>query len=167
MQKKTKIDLRKPFMETLIKLAEKDDKIVFIIPDVGFSFTEEFQKKFPDRYFNFGVTEMSTMIIAAGLALAGYKPYVYSMINFVVFRPFEAVRNAIGYHSANVKLIGVSGSVKYKFLGFSHNIVPHEDSHVLKKIPNFVSFPHPTTAKEVEALVKKTYKIKKPVYIKL
>src|SRR3990167_979892 len=81
------IDLRKPFLDELIKLAEKDDKIVFITMDVGFSFLEEFQQKFPNRFFNFGVTEQSSMIIAAGLALQGFKPYIYSMINFVVFRP--------------------------------------------------------------------------------
>src|SRR2546421_77609 len=86
-------DTRRAFIDTLIELAEKDDKIVLIVPDVGFNYIEEFQKRFPTRYFNFGVTEQSVILIASAMALAGFKPYVYSMINFVLFRPYEMVRN--------------------------------------------------------------------------
>lgn len=161
-----KIDLRKTFFEELIKLAEKDDKVVLIIPDVGFSFTNEFAEKFPDRYFNLGITEASTMIIASTMALSGLKPYVYSMINFVVFRPFEMVRNAIGYHNANVKLIGVSGSEKYRFLGFSHNIVENEDIHTLQKIPNIKTHA-PPNEEEVRKILKESYELKEPTYIRL
>src|SRR3972149_8258895 len=103
-------DNRREFIDTLIELAEKDDRIVLIIPDVGFNYCEQFQNKFPDRFYNFGVTEEATMLIAAGMALSGLKPYVYSMINFVLFRPFEMVRNGIVCHNANVKLLGGKGS---------------------------------------------------------
>src|SRR3990167_11231260 len=120
-------DSRRVFIDTLIELAEKDDKIVLIIPDVGFNYIEKFQERFPDRFFNFGVTEQSCILIAAAMALDGFKPYVYSMINFVLFRPYEMVRNGIVHHNANVKLIGVRGSEKYKFLGFSHNMTDDEE----------------------------------------
>lgn len=115
-------DKRRVFIETLCELAEKDDKICFIICDVGFNYADEFQKRFPNRYFNFGVTEQSSMIIASALALSGMKPYIYSMINFMLFRPYEMVRNGVVSHNANVKIIGVQGSSAYKFLGFSHNL---------------------------------------------
>ncbi len=160
-------DTRREFISTLIELAEKDDKIVLIIPDVGFNYLEEFQTKFPDRFFNFGVTEQSTMIIAAGLALSGYKPYVYSMINFMVFRPYEMVRNAICMHNANVKIIGVKGSEKYKFLGFSHNLlVENEDIKVLENLPNLKSFVI-TDPKEVRKTILDTYKSNSPCYIRI
>ena len=72
-------------------------------------------------------------MIAVGLALSGFKPYVYSMINFVLFRPYEMVRNGIVHHNANVKLLGVKGSSSYKFLGFSHNMTsPDEDVQACK-----------------------------------
>ena len=48
------LDTRRVLIDTLIELAEKDDKIVFIIPDVGFNYVEEFSAKFPNRLFNFG-----------------------------------------------------------------------------------------------------------------
>jgi len=160
-------DTRREFIDILIELAEKDDKIVLIVPDVGFNYIEEFRKRFPERFFNFGVTEQSTMIIAAGLALSGFKPYVYSMINFVVFRPYEMVRNAICLHNANVKIIGVKGSEKYKLLGFSHNLIDkNEEIKVLEHLPNLKSF-IAETPEEVRRIILETYKTNSPYYVRL
>jgi len=160
-------DTRRVFIKTLIELAEKDDKIILIIPDVGFNYINLFADKFPDRFFNFGVTEQSTMVIAAGLALSGFKPYVYSMINFVAFRPYEMLRNAVCLHNANVKIIGVKGSEKYKFLGFSHNlIVENEEIKVFEHLPNLKSF-IVKNPEEVKNVILESYKIKGPVYVRL
>jgi transketolase len=160
-------DTRREFINTLIRLAEKDDKIILIVPDVGFNYIEEFRKRFPDRFFNFGVTEQSTMIIAAGLALSGFKPYVYSMINFVIFRPYEMVRNAICLHNANVKIIGVKGSEKYKFLGFSHNLITEdEEIKALENLSNLKSFVI-KKPEEVKRIILETYQRKGPTYMRL
>ena len=160
-------DTRKIFMDTLIELAEKDDSIILLIPDVGFSYMDEFQKRFNKRFFNTGVTEQTTILIAAGLALSGFKPYVFSMINFVVFRPYEAVRNAVCLHNANVKIIGVKGSEKYKFLGFSHNLIAeNEEIEVLEHLPNLKSFVV-KTPEEVRKIILETYKTNSPCYIRI
>src|SRR3989344_3325732 len=110
-------DTRRAFIDTLNELAEHDPNIIVIICDVGFNYLDDPKNKF--KVLNLGVTEQSSIIIASALALSGFKPYFYSMINFVTMRPYEMLRNAICYHNANVKLIGVKGSEKYKFLGFS------------------------------------------------
>jgi len=160
-------DTRREFIDALLDLAEKDDKVVLIVPDVGFNYIEEFQNKFPDRFFNFGVTEQSVMIIASALALSGFKPYVYSMINFMIFRPYEMVRNAVCLHNANVKIIGVKGSEKYKFLGFSHNLITeNEEIEVLKHLPNIKTF-IANSPEEAKEIVLKSYEINGPVYIRI
>lgn len=160
-------DTRREFIDALIEIAEKDDKVVLIIPDVGFNYIEEFQKKFPDRFFNLGVTEQSAMTIAAGMALSGMKPYIYSMINFMVFRPYEMVRNAVCMHKANVKIVGVKGSEKYKFLGFSHNMITEdEDLKALQDLPEFETFSTNDPA-EVRKIIIETYKKEKPCYIRI
>jgi transketolase len=160
------MDKRKIFFEELIKLAEKDDKIILIVPDVGFSFTEEFEQKFPDRYFNFGVTEQSCVVIASALALDGWKPYVYSMINFVLFRPAEMVRNAVVHHGANVKLLGVKGSEKYKFLGFSHNLSHEREDFDFCKNIGLAAF-QGDTEEEIRSIIQFTYTQKTPCYVRL
>jgi transketolase len=160
------MDNRKVFFEELIKLADTDDRIVLIVPDVGFSYTEEFAAKFPTRYFNFGVTEQSCMVIAAALALSGFKPYVYSMINFVLFRPAEMVRNAVVHHNANVKIIGVKGSDKYKFLGFSHNLAhQQEDTNFCENIG--LNWFVPDDEEETRRVIASTYLSEQPCYIRL
>jgi transketolase len=152
-------DTRREFINTLIELAEKDDRIVLLIPDVGFNYIEDFREKFPNRFFNLGVTEQSTMTIAAAMALSGLKPYLYSMINFVVFRPYEAVRNAVCLHRANVKIIGVKGSEKYKFLGFSHNLISEdEEMKALEKLPDLKLFVA-KTPEEAKKVILETYSI--------
>ncbi len=160
-------DTRRVFIDTLCELAEEDKRIVLIIPDVGFNYVEKFAKMFPERFFNLGVTEQSTMIIASALALSGLKPYIYSMINFVVFRPYEMLRNAVCLHNADVKIIGVKGSEKYKFLGFSHNmIVEDEDIKVLAHLPNIKTY----TVKDPEKVrdvILETYKSNTACYIRL
>ena len=160
-------DTRREFINTLIELAENDPATCLIVTDVGFNYIEEFSKKFPDRFFNFGVTEQSVMIIAAGLALSGFKPYVYSMINFVTFRPYEAVRNAVCLHNANVKIIGVKGSEKYNFLGFSHNLIAeNEEIKVLENLPNLKTFIVKNPA-EVKKVILETYQMNSPCYIRI
>ena len=161
------LDNRRAFIDTLCELAERDKDIVFIIPDVGFNYIEEFQKRFPDRYFNFGVTEASSTIIAAAMALENKKPYIYSMINFVTFRVHEMIRNAICMHNANVKILGVKGSEKYKFLGFSHNLL-HEDEEIdfLNKLPGMSTY-IPIGPQETREVILKTYQDPSPAYIRL
>jgi transketolase len=160
-------DTRREFIDALIGLAQKDERIVLVIPDVGFNYIEEFQKKFPDRFFNLGVTEQSAMTIAAGMALEGLRPYIYSMINFVAFRPFEAVRNAVCLHGANVKIIGVKGSEKYKFLGFSHNlIVEDEEFRIFSHLPGFKTY-LAQKPEEVKNIILESYRGNNPCYIRL
>lgn len=158
--------MRKPFMETLTELAEKDPRVILVIGDVGFSFIEPFKERFPNQFINVGVAEQSMMGIAVGLANMGWKPYVYSMINFIVFRPYEQVRNDICYQNANVKLFGVKGSEAYKFLGFSHNIYGDEDRQLLYHLPNMNVY-IPPTEESVKNILLEEYERSGPSYMRL
>lgn len=163
---KQELDSRRVFIDTLCELAEKDDKIILIVPDVGFNYIETFREKFPKRFLNLGVTEASTIMIATALALDGWKPYVYSMINFVLFRPYEMVRNGVVNHKANVKLLGVKGSSSYKFLGFSHNMSSeHEDLDTCETLG--LKCHAPTTNRGVYDMIIEDYKSNEPSYTRL
>ncbi len=155
------------FMETLEQLVKKDKRVILIVGDVGFSYMQEFQKKYPRQYINTGVTEQSFMGIAAGLAKSGWKPYVYSMIPFVMMRNYEQLRNDVCYNNANVKLVGVRGSVHYRFQGMSHNLLGKENEEdLLKNLPNIKRF-YPKTTQEVRKIILETYKNNHPTYIRL
>ena len=158
-------DSRRIFVDTLTELAKKDDKILLITCDVGFNYLNKFQELFPRRFLNLGVTEQSSVMIATALALDGWKPYIYSMINFVLFRPAEMVRNGIVCHKANVKLIGVKGSSGYKFLGFSHNMLSlNEDINFCENIGLRW---HIADKENTKDLISEDYLLDSPCYIRL
>ena len=157
---------RKIFLETLTELAEKDPKVIFIIGDVGFSFIEGYKARFPNQFLNTGACEQTMMNIAVGLANVGWKPYVYTMINFIVFRPYEQVRNNIAYGNANVKLFGVEGSEAYAFLGMSHNIYNNEDKKLFEHLPNINSY-FPAKEEEIRTIMLREYERKGPSYMRI
>jgi len=157
-----KMGTRQIFFITLDKLMAKDKKIIFLTGDLGYPFLSELSKKYPDRVINMGTMEQTMIGVACGIARCGFKPYVYSTTNFLLFRPLEQVRNDVVYQKMNVKLIGISMS---GFLGMSHNLLhKKEDINICKNIGLKSYTPSP---KEVEKIIIKTYKVKKPCYIRL
>jgi len=69
------------FADSLIREAEKDDKIVGITAAMpGGTGMKQFGERFPDRMFDVGIAEQHAVTFAAGLAADGYKPFaaIYS-----------------------------------------------------------------------------------------
>lgn len=65
------------FAKTLVKLAEKDEKIVAITAAMPTGTgLQHFQKNFPDRFFDVGIAEEHAMTFAAGLASMGMRPVI-------------------------------------------------------------------------------------------
>jgi 1-deoxy-D-xylulose-5-phosphate synthase len=69
------------FGQSLVKEAQKDDKIVAITAAMpSGTGVDIFNKAFPDRTFDVGIAEQHAVTFAAGLATEGYKPFcaIYS-----------------------------------------------------------------------------------------
>lgn len=132
------LDLRKQFFEQMCELAEKDSDVILLIGDLGFSFMETYAIKYSGQFINAGCIEGAMVGIAAGLALGGKNPYVYSTAPFLVYRALEQIRDDVAYNNLNVKLIGTGAS---GFLGFSHNLMGTENEEDLfKNFPNIKRF---------------------------
>jgi len=99
--------MRKQFGKTIVKLAEKDENLLLIIADVEQEMTE-FRTKFPERFFNLGLCEQTIISMAAGMALEGLRPVVYSITPFLIERPFEQIKIDIDEQNLPVILIGYS-----------------------------------------------------------
>ena len=72
---------QKVFGESLIKEAQKDDKIIGITAAMpSGTGIDLFEKVFPKRTFDVGIAEQHAVTFAAGLATEGYKPFcaIYS-----------------------------------------------------------------------------------------
>lgn len=158
--------MRKPFIQTLTELAEKDHRVMLIIGDVGFSFLEDYIKRFPNQFLNAGIAEQNMLGMASGLAYQGWKPYVYTMTNFILLRPLEQLRNDICYPNRNVKLFGVKGGPSYKFLGMSHNMTEEETKGILENLPNINTYV-PQTEEETKELILQEYARSGPAYFQI
>ena len=156
--------MRKKFIETLIKLAKKDKDIYLLTGDLGFSLFEEFAKKFPERFIDCGVAEQNMAGLAAGLALEGKKPYIYSIIPFITFRCLEQIRNDICYQNLNVKIVGVGAGFSYGAEDFTHYAI--EDISALRSFPNIIIL-SPADPIETKELILQSYLKKQPAYIRL
>lgn len=156
--------MRTTFINTLTALAEQDERIFLVTPDMGFSVLETFQERFPDRFLNVGIAESNAVGIAAGLALSGKVVYVYSIIPFVCMRPFEQVRVDVAYMNTNVRLVGVGAGLSYGPAGGTHHAI--EDVALMRALPN-MSVVSPCDPWEVEQAVKLSVDHAGPMYIRL
>lgn len=117
-------DCRKAFAETLIDLARADERVVAVCNDsVGSSNLGSFRDEFPDRLINVGIAEQNMVGVAAGLANAGFLPFVSAASPFLTGRATEQIKADIVYSGANVKLCGQSPGVSYGELGPTHHSI--------------------------------------------
>lgn len=111
---------RGEILDNIIPYARKDKRIYLLACDMGFGVADRFQKEFPDRFINMGIMEQGTVGIAAGMAMTGLVPIVYSIVNFIAYRAIEQVRNDVVIQDLNVKFIATGVNNYFKFLGLSH-----------------------------------------------
>ena len=156
--------MRKIFIQKLVKEASKNKKIVLIVGDLGYGIVEPFKQKFPKRFFNAGVAEQSMVGLAAGLALKGFHPFIYSIANFPTFRCAEQIRNDIDYHNLPVTIVSVGSGLGYGNLGYSHHAI--QDYALLRSFPNTV-IASPSNNQEVDGSLNYLLKNPQPSYLRL
>jgi transketolase len=125
--------MRDAFAKEMEMIAAEDPKVVLLSGDIGNRMFDRFKERFPDRFYNCGVAEANMMSMAAGLAMMGLKPVVYTIASFLLYRPYEQIRLDIAYQGLPVLLVGVGGGLGYASNGPSHHAV--EDFAVMGSIP--------------------------------
>ena len=98
--------MRRKFGEIIDKLAKKDKKVVLLVGDIGYGIFDDYRKNHKERFFNLGICEQSLINEAAGMAIQGLKPWVYTITPFLIERPFEQVKLDIDQQNVNVNLVG-------------------------------------------------------------
>ena len=128
---------RDGFGEGLVKLGETNPNVVVLTCDLTDSVrAEPFKKRFPDRFFQFGVAEQNMMSIAAGMSLTGYIPYVCTYAVFSTGRCWEQLRISVCYSNCNVKVEGSHSGLLVGPDGATHQAT--EDIAITRAIPNLM-----------------------------
>lgn len=156
--------MRKTFVRTLADLAGKDERILLLTGDLGYTVIEPFAERFPRRFFNVGVAEQNMIGLATGLAESGFIPFVYSIATFVSMRAYEFIRNGPLAHGLPVRIIGVGGGFEYGHAGFTHFGV--DDIGVLRMQPN-LTVVAPADYEQAASTLRATWQDKGPIYYRL
>lgn len=124
---------RKALAKALVAAAEALDTLVVLDADTPRSTgTWEFAKKFPERFFNVGISEQDLVCTAAGMAVAGLTPVAVAFASFLT-RGWEQIRNTIARDGLNVKLVGTHAGLSAHFDGSSHQSL--EDLALMRAVP--------------------------------
>jgi len=161
---KTK-QIRQAYGEALVRIGERDERIVVLDSDVANSTKSYlFGKKFPERFFDVGISEANMAGMAAGLATAGKIPFINTFATFMVLRAGDPIRSLIAYSNLNVKIAGAYSGLSDSYDGASHHSLI--DIAFMRSLPNMsiISVSDPVeTEKSIEACLN----IDGPVYIRL
>ncbi len=156
--------MRDLFVKTITKKAIKNKNFFLVVGDLGFSVIEPFQKKFPKRFVNAGVSEQNMMGMASGIASEGVHVFVYSIANFPTFRCAEQIRNDIDYHNFPVTIVSVGAGVSYGNLGYSHHAL--QDYGLMRLFPNILIL-SPGNNKELASVLDYILNNPQPSYLRL
>ena len=158
------IPTRYGYGEGLVMLGEQDPNVVVLCADLTESTkSEEFAKKFPDRFFEVGVAEQNMAAIAAGLGISGKTAFISSYAAFSPGKNWETIRTTIIYNDANVKIAGHHSGIMTGPDGATHQGT--EDIASIRAWPNIKIFV-PCDSIEAKKATVAAGKIKGPVYIR-
>ena len=135
MLREGKDEIRKVYVDTLIELAKKDKNVVVMEADLAGSIgTNRFMEKFPGQFINCGIMESQMVGAAAGLSLAGKRPFLHTFACFATRRPFDQIFISLGYSHLQATILGSDPGVSAETNGGTH--MSFEDIALMRTIPN-------------------------------
>ncbi len=128
------VPIRQGFGEGLLEAGEKDSHVVALCADLTDSTKISlFKEKFPERFFEVGITEQNMSGVASGMAAMGKIPFMASYAMFSPGRNWEQIRTTITYNDVNVKIVGAHAGVSVGPDGGTHQAI--EDIALMRVLP--------------------------------
>lgn len=159
------VDARDGFGAALIEMADENSNVVALTADLTESVRiKPFAERYPERFFQVGISESDMMGTAAGLALGGKIAFPSTFAVFAASLANQAVRLSIAYNRANVKIVASHGGVTVGGDGATHQAF--EDIALMRLLPNMTVLV-PADANEAYLATKAATALDGPVYLRL
>jgi transketolase len=130
-----KKDTRSGFGAGLFEAGKKNKNIVALCADLTGSLKmNDFQKEFPERFFQAGIAEANMIGTAAGLTIGGKIPFAGTFAGFATGRVYDQIRQSVAYSNKNVKICASHAGLTLGEDGATHQIL--EDLGLMKMLPN-------------------------------
>jgi transketolase len=152
------------FAHALRREMQRNPDIFVVTADMGYGMLDAIRTDFPDQFINAGASEQAAMGIAVGLALEGKIPFVYSITPFILYRPFEFIRNYVNHERIPVRIVGGGRDTDYARDGISHQAT--EAREVMALFPHVRTY-WPEHKKDVRAMVREMVETPSPAFISL
>ena len=156
--------MRKDFAERLHREMSVNKDLFLLTGDLGYGLWDRIRLDYSDRFYNVGSSEQLMLGMACGLAMEGKIPVVYSITPFLLYRPFEFIRNYVDHEKIPVKLVGGGRDRDYGYLGFSH--WAEEDKKVMNCFDNIKTI-HPADVEAMHTAFEDVLNPTLPLYINL
>lgn len=156
--------MRAAFSEALVRLAQADPNVLLLTGDHGYALFDDFRRLCPAQYINVGIAEQNMVGVAAGLARARFRPFVYGLSAFVPVRVLEQIKIDVAHDNLPVVFIGDGAGFVYSHLGTSHQST--EDIACARAIPQ-LSVYSPTDRFEMSMCMDTAYRSASPVYLRM
>ena len=157
-------DTRSGFGAGLSYLGENNPNVVALCADLTGSLKmNDFQNKFPERFFQVGIAEANMMGIAAGMTIGGKIPFTGTFANFSTSRVYDQVRQSIAYSNKNVKICASHAGLTLGEDGATHQVL--EDIGMMKMLPGMTVI-NPCDYNQTKAATIAIANHKGPVYLR-
>ena len=156
--------MRKECANLILGSMIDNDKVNVVTADLGFGILDMIKQTFPERFYNVGAAEQLMIGAAVGMAEEVLIPVCYSMSSFLLYRPFEFLRNYVNAENIPVKLVGSGRDRDYSHDGLSH--WAHDDEQVLAVMPNIQIY-KPKSIEELETIWPEFINSDRPAYLNL
>lgn len=151
------------FIEKIKDIIVNNFNTILLVGDLGYKMFDKIIEMCPSRFINCGVAQQNMISIASGLAIRGWKVYVYSISNFPTMRCLQQIRNDVIYHNLDVNIISTAG-ISYGYLGFSHYAI--EDIALINALTNMTIY-SPSDIKQLNYCMSDSVIRDTPSYIRL
>ena len=158
------VSMRDAFWNALYEKAKDDRNIVILSADFAAPSLDKFRLNLPSQFINLGISEQNMILVAAGMAIEGKKPFCYAIAPFLTMRCFEQIRLYPAGMRLPVTLVGVGAGVSYVDSGYTHHAI--EDMTIIRSLPNF-SIYNASDSMMAEQFVSVSIENDNPKYIRL
>lgn len=148
----------------LAKHAQTDERIFVLDGDLADSDgAYHFAEQWPQRFLMGGIAEQNLVSVAAGMASAGRRPFVFSFAAFLCFRAFDQVRIGVSQSNQAVTLVGSHAGGLSGRNGKTH--AAPNDLALMLSLPNIEVWA-PADSDDVEFMLAQLLQNNHPAYIR-
>ena len=156
--------MRDSFAREMTALATERKDVALLSGDIGNRMFDRFKDVAPERFLNCGIAEANMMSLAAGMALCGLRPVIYTITPFTTTRCLEQIRVGVAYHQAPVVIVGTGSGLSYAELGPTHHSL--EDMAILRTLPG-LNVVAPADSAELVAQLREALDSPHPTYMRI